>query len=359
MLERRKLITGLSASAAVIVACGPSIVFTREPQITPENFNRGPEDGDLIVDQGGEYLLRSNVAMRTPPRYWEFSKGDAFGRKKFANLSEFIKRDIFERFHKKEKIDVPPFLIDEFSGQERRGMPDGGEMIIYFPGAWTSRGFPLDGSIKFDADPFVKIRERLTKSNWQLYNSNFFTYEAYGLKEYKASDTLRPVPYNIRAAIAFMDSLKISFPFVQFHVVAHSLGGIFAIEAVKRHMDIVNSLTLIDVPFGGLDTPVKEIQEALSKIGISIGDNPATYLEEIKKDPNTQKDLDKFGSNFTGRKRKLNVIRGKNDKITENSQNIKGARLMVTKGGHGRGLDEPEVHELIAGTTEKNLAAAA
>lgn len=356
-LERRKLLLGLGA-AGITVACGPTIIFQSEPRRTPENLSSKPQLGDVIVDGEGEYLLRSNIAMRTPPGYWEKSKGDRFGRKRFSNLPNYVREDIFDRFPKREKIEVYDDVIDQFSGQLRKGMPNGGEMIVCFGGAWTSRGFPLDGVLTFDKDPFWKIRERLTRKNWQLYNYNFFTYEAYGLKEYRARDTLRPIADNVRAAISFMSSLERYFPFVQFHVVAHSLGGIFALEAVKRHMDIVNSLTLIDVPFGGLDTLVKEVQEALEKIGISIRDNPAIYLEEIYKDPNNQKDLDKFGGGLTGRGRKLNVVKSENDNITRNSNNIKGSRLTVIKGGgHGKGLEESLVHDVIEETAGPNLAA--
>lgn len=306
--------------------------------------------------------------MFTPCKYWHEnsdlplylrnSKAIEYGRKYFDSLPDYTLEDIIDRFPP-QSIDVGN-VFDDFSGQLRRGMPNGGEMNVYFGGMWTSRGFPLDGSINLDKDPFVEIRRKLMEQNWQLFNSSFFTYNAFGLKEYKRGDTLKPVPENIRAAIAFLERLKKRFPFVQFNIIAHSLGGIFALEAAKRHMDIVNNLILIDVPFGGLDTSADDVKKALSKMKISLEDNPVTYLDRAKKDKDRPRELDRFGEVFRGKGRKLTVIRSEGDPIAKDSKDIKGASLVVLRGGgHGSALENEEVNNVIPRTIGPNLAAAA
>ncbi len=359
-VERRRLLAGLGATA-LLTACGEPIIFQREPQRTPENLNRVPERGDVIFDpsRSAEYLLRSYTAMRTSENYWKNSKGAEYGRRKYKDLPDYVREDIFDRFQREERVEVLN-IVDPFSGQLKRKMPDGGEMTMYFGGALTSRGFPLDGAIKLDRDPFVEIRRKLMESNWQLFNSIFFTYSTALLSQYKREDTLKPVPENITAAIRFLNILADLFPFVQFNIVAHSLGGIFALEAAKRHMDIINNLILIDVPFGGLDTSAGEVKEVLGKMKISLEDNPVTYLDGIKKDKNRQRDLDGFGGEFTGKKRKLTIIRSEGDPITKDSKDIKGANLVVLKGGgHGAALDDKSVNDVISETIGPNLAAAA
>ncbi len=55
----------------------------------------------------------------------------------------------------------------------------------------------------------------------------------------------------------------------------------------------------------------------------------------------------------------LVVISSQDDPITEESRDIKGAKCVIVKGGHGAALSNEEVHNIIRETVGENLAIAA
>lgn len=306
--------------ALVLSACENQeepIIYQREQAKRKEN-NNPPEDGDIVVDGQASYLIRSNIAQLIPDLQRFLYNSKFKGR--VLHPTGNILVDTFDKYLKHENIDTP-YVIDQFSGQIRQAMPFGGEGIVYYPGLLTERGFPLD-TITFDNDGFVEIRKDLKeKSKFELSNSNFYTYSAVGLNSYTRADTLKPVMDNILNSIAYMSILERQQPYVQFTVIAHSFGGVLALEAVRRSMGSVNNLILIDVPFEGFDA-------------------------------------DKFGEEFTAKGKGLVVIRSDDDSITKNSRDIKGSRLVVLKGsGHGSALKNRAVRGIICDTVGMNLAA--
>lgn len=369
MPSRRETIIGAGVTV-LLNACGESIIFQKEQAKRKENISRVPEPGDVVFNKDAKpYLLRSNIGMRVLDlrKYLPNSKAKDYGREVFDSLSEYVREDIFDRFAPHEKIDVLN-IFDQFSGQLRRGKPFGGESLVLWDGMLTHRGFPLD-VVNLDNDPFVHVRRRLMPKplNWQLYDSNFFTHNAFGLSEYKRRDTLRPVPEIIRDAISFIDILRNWQPFEQFNFITHSLGGIPAVFAAMRNMDIMNNLILISCPIRGLDSS-NVLEGAVER----FGENLLSYLFKIRDDPNYQKDLDKFGRTFTSKGRKITIIVHEKDPIatTENAM-IEGATLVVIKGGifggflnplqgweaHGAGIGNKLALDVIAEKIGQNLAA--
>lgn len=357
---RREVLAGLGAT--ILTAC--SNISQTEQSVKKENDPKIIQPGDIVVSPTTPYLIRANVSQMVPDlqKYLDYTKYKKY-RGEVHHPDQDTLEDILDRYPPKKV--VVPDVFEEFSSQKRVGMPYGAEGLVLFGGILI----PL-AVANLDKDPFVDIRKRLEFLKWRLQNSNFFTYTAGGRKEYKREDTLRPVGENIRNAITYFDVLERQQPFVQFNVIAHSFGGILALETVRRHVGIINNLVLISSPVRGLDSSSSVATSAIEKI--FLGDNPTNYLFNIWKDPKYQSDLDKFGEAFTKKGRGLTVIVSENDPIAQKeSAMIKGARLVVLHKGifdfldrslsldpHGAPLYSKLVLDLIAEIIGVNLAAA-
>lgn len=210
-LERRRLLAGLGATV-ILSACGQSIIFESPQPERKENFNRAPEEGDVVYYHGIPLLLRSNVTMKIPnlPAYLRNSKAAQYGRKVFDNLPDYVIEDIIDRFAP-QSINVLKVIFNEFTGFERVGKPNGGEGLVFWPGALTYRGYPLGK----DNEPFIHIRQRLEKKplSWRLSDCDFFTYGAVPFVDYTRTATLRSTDKIIEDALGFVSILKNQEPF--------------------------------------------------------------------------------------------------------------------------------------------------
>lgn len=356
------------SAATILLTCTGE--FTSKDQKNPEKNNGRPQMGDVIVSGENSYLLRDSRFYPIPDleRYKTNTKFGKYGRKSWSlDTGSFPQLPVRE-------LQATSNVFDSFSGQFKRGRPLGGEINVYFPGFMTDKGIPYD-IIRPEEDTFVDIREKLKERNWQLFDSIFFTYGKRAINkfsEYQASDTSKSVGANIEHALEFMRYLKEIFPLAQFNLIAHSLGGIFALEVARKHGDAINNLILINSPVRGIDgNPVRRVQAQAAKLALKayLGDEEVSdYLFDIWGKEGYQKDLVEFGESFTQTGRGLTIVTAEDDPfVPTESTVIKGADIVSIKVGsvpiinslvaHGRPLKDEHVVKAIAEKIGENLSA--
>lgn len=363
--SRRDFLIRASATT-ILAACDGEFIFQREQDRQSESLPNIPRMGDVVIVGNQAFLLRDNKAYPIPDleRYKKLTKFDKYGRGSFS-----LERDIFAQYPPAQLPTVPE-VIDPFSGQFKKGKPFGGEINVYFPGFITDNGVPFD-VIKPAEDTFVEIRKKLMTQKWELFDSIFFTYGERGLGQYHAKETGRSPQENIREALAFFEQLKKDYPLAQFNFIAHSLGGIFALEAARKNPDAINNFILISSPVRGIDgNPVRRVQTQVAKQVLKpyVGDEKASdYLFDLWGNKKYQKELEQFGESFTKMGRGLTTVASEDDPIVpKESQIIKGAGLITLRVGdvpfseylvaHGRPLKSGLVVNAIAERIGENLA---
>ena len=216
--------------------------------------------------------------------------------------------------------------IDPFTGELKS--PDK-EALIFFGGFMTDEGIPYNEIVPMK-DTFTALRQKLKTYGWNATDSFFFTYGVKGLDRYKSTDTARSPRENIRHAFEFFETLEQMFPIVQFHLIAHSLGGIFALEVAKRHAAKIKSLTLINSPVRGIEPTIgTRLRTALlTQVARPwIGEEKVTgYLFDIWNNRTYQNELLEFARSFTGSGKTLLTVISKDDPVvSKESSMIPGA----------------------------------
>lgn len=367
-ISRRDLLAKSSA-LFLLASCNSSVLF-EENQDGAKEIPTKPRLGDVITIGNNSYLLRDNKALPILnfEKYRRLSKMDEYGRRVWT-LTGSVPSN-----YALGEVDSAPGVIDIYSGQFKRGKKEGGEINVYFPGFMTDKGVPYD-IIEPEQDTFVDIRTSLKENRWEPHDSLFFTYGAKAIKnfaQYESRDTANSPVENIEHALGFMEYLKESFPLAQFNLIAHSLRGIFALEATRKYEDAINNLILINSPVKGIDgniarrAQVTVLKQALKPL---LGDEKVTdYLFSLWRDSH-HRELEKFVQSFIKKGRKLSIVVAEDDPIVpKESSVIEGADIITLKVGnvsilrsleaHGKPLRDDKVIKVILQKIGPNLAAA-
>lgn len=371
-ISRREFIwpylPGFPLALGLLAQACDSEVLQRPPQ--PQLLNpQILQMGDVLTFDRYAFLLRSNKAYEILDleRYKRATKLEQYGRRIMPATIDELENYPLGQIPTSGGLGI----IDPFTGELKDANQFGGEMLIFWAGFMTDEGMPYNEIVPTE-DTFVEMRGEFKKYAFGLADSLFFTYGERGLDRYKAVHTGRSPKDNIANALEYFEIIKETFPLVQFNFIAHSLGGIFALEAARRHQDAINSLTLINSPIRGIrrtwDRALKT-QIARELLRPYIGDEQVTgYLFNRWDDKTFQKDLDAFTLFFTGMGRGLTVVVSEDDPIVpEESATVKGAKEIILSVGnlpllkyleaHGRPLQNRGVKSAIVGNIGRNLAA--
>ena len=342
------------------------------PSPTKEKENI-PREGDIAAMNNAYYLIRNGMKylLSNPQEYKRLTKFDKYSRR----ILPFSPGD-FDKYQS-GKVSEEKYIIDLFTGQLKENRPLGGEINIYFPGFLTDGAMPYDLLIP-RKDTFIAIRKNLEKNKWGEVESLFFTYGKSKFEEYGPKDTAIDPRENIKYALEFFKSLKESFPLVQFNLIGHSLGALFALEVARKYPDAVNNLILLSGPVRGFKydfvraQEIEFVRQALMKLGII--EEVIDYLVALWKDKNYQKGLDDFVKSFTASGKKIQVYTSNADSIVfEEEAYLPGVTTIIDAGGrkgglaaiprifeeHSRTHHDPVVQEKINNMIGENLAAAA
>ena len=272
--------------------------------------------GDVVIVDREHYLLRQNQShpILDLEKYKRFSKLTEYGRKILPASTDLFARYPIVQPNKLTDLG----LIDPFSGEFKDQKQFGGEMLVFFGGFMTDEGMPYS-EILPDEDTFVEIRKKLRKTNWHARDALFFTYGEKGLNKYQSKHTVRLPQDNITNALEFFEKIKSLFPLVQFNLIAHSLGGIFALEVARRHQDAINNLILVNSPIRGIEqTFARRVETRFARqiLKPMIGDEQVSdYLFSLWSNQLHQKTLDGFATSFIRSGRSLMVVIAEDDPI--------------------------------------------
>ena len=238
-------------------------------------------------------------------------------------------------------VQIPPLgKIDPFTGELKS--PDR-EALIFFGGFMTDEGIPYNEIVPIK-DTFTDLRQKLKTYGWNATDSFFFTYGVRGIDRYKATDTARSPREIIKHTVEFFETIEQMFPLVQFHLFAHSLGGIFALEVAKRYSGKVKSLSFINSPVKGIEPTIgMRLRTGLLTQAVRpwIGEEKVTgYLFDLWNNREYQEGLVEFARNFTESGRKLVTVISKDDPIVpKESSSIPGSdEILLSLGSVGFNL---------------------
>lgn len=370
-VSRRTFVRGAFLTAAAVCFLPGCEMSSASPgevlgaSISPDRLQMG----DVVLMDQTAYLLRHNQAypVLDLEKYRRFSKLAQYGRRVVSVPSSLAgEYPVVERR-------VPPLnigVINPFTGLLEDPKSFGGEINLFFPGFLTDEGMPYE-SIYPAKETFVAVRKTLEAQKWGTADTIFFTYGKVGLDHYQASDTARSPQENIDHARNFLAKLKEEFPFAQFNLIAHSLGGIFALEAARQHLDAVNNLIFINSPIRGIEkTPDRVVKTWLAKPFIGREEKVTDYLFALWSNREYQEGLKIFVKHLISSGRKLKVIISSNDPIVpKTSAIVEGADVLIVpappnSGGlladlqsHGRPLKDQKALEFIDQSLGENLAA--
>lgn len=316
--RRRFLLHYLPASLLAACETDEPIIYQRE-QAKRKERNGPPEEGDVAIDDRNvPYFIRSNSGFRVSDLdlFLHNTKLLEKGGRVLRPTGNLL-IDTFHKYIKHNRAESPD-VTDPYSGQLRRGMPFGGEGIVYCTGAATIGKAPLDAAT-MEKDGFVDIRKVLRERlKFQLSNSNFFPY-------LKKADVTK-IEENIFRSISYLGVLKSWKPYEMLTGIGHSLGAHLLLEGARRHADLFNNLILLDMP--------------------------DFYHDE------EWEDVEKFADEFTGRGKGLVIVRSQGDPVTKDARDLESARLVVLRGSeHGAALKSRAVHEIIVETVGPNRTA--
>lgn len=367
MLENkltRRTLLGLVGSEILLSACQ---IFNKEQGSFPDLREKSPIDGDIIALNNKHFLLVDNLAheIQDFEKYKKLTKFQKYGGRTFqvGSVPSAYKVKSFTRQNEKGVVDI-------YTGDWKDPKFFGGEINVFFPGFMTDGGV-LHDTINPSSETFYEIRKGLSKNNWELLDTFFFTYGDKGFDEYKSKNTALDPKENINKAFEFFNYLKKEFPLARFNLIGHSLGGLFAFEAARQSPNYINNLILIDSPVLGL----KDDKSNIDKVDVFkrairpiIGEEKVSdFLFERW---NYRKEIEDFIKLFLGSGKKLTDIYSDDDPIVPTESKIlQGARLVSISVGsavdspllgylqaHGRALTDSRIVTIIADIIGENEA---
>lgn len=391
--EKRRTLTLLrdltvSATAfTVFPNCG--LIEAQDGHETARKWERGegPEDGDVIFIDQKPYLLRAGKRYPIPDidRLVEYTKFAKYGGRVFREQRLSIGVDSIPL----GEVPQEPTIIDPFTGDIKINKRLGGEMNIYVGGFLTDVGDVYNTSDP-KKDIFLSIRKGLEQDGWQDFDNLFFNYGQRMSGRYETKDTARDPAENIKHALEFMQVLKEKFPLIKFNLIAHSLGGIFALACAMEHWDAINNLILINSPvrgFNGDDCQRRGawiLKQGL-RLRLGMDEKVTDYLFSLWNNKTYQKEIEEFAEFMSGIGKRLIVIYTDGDRVVSpESAIIENAELLRLEGPtledecpvsifpprvniptlreiarrHGAPLKNPTVRNHIKEAIGKNLAAA-
>lgn len=365
-LSRRKF---LISTAAAIILPGCESFQDREQSAFPDMREKTPLPGDVVFENNKHYLLRENsegkFAYEIPDfeKYKKLTKFDKYKRRTF-NVGAIPQGYKVQPFNKEKEGG----LVDIHTGGWKDAKIFGGEINVFFPGFMTDEG-DLHDAINPSNETFFDIRKELKKNHWDLLDNMFFTYGDKGFDEYSARKTVLNPLENIDKALKFFDYLKREFPLVQFNLIGHSLGGLFALEVAKQNPDCINNLILIDSPINGIkkdDSTSDKAKTLKNIIRPFIGEEYVTPYLFDRWNQNSKDENEQFARLFIGSGHGLATLGSTYDLVAPlESKLINGARQVILKGSfespflgylyyHGKALKDEKIIKPILGIIGKN-----
>lgn len=334
-----------------------------ESLVTPPKKERkdSPESGDIIFVDNKPYLLRNDKRYPIPDleKYRRYTKLDQYGRKVITSPGES-----YRNYPLVESVS-PSAILDWMIGLSgldpkaqgvakeklQKKLREGGEMLVFFPGFMTEKGEVYD-VMKPYVDTFTTLIKGLAPKKWGLEDCLFFNYgEKLWIDEYPTQNTARSPEENIRHALEFLKTLKEEFPFIQFNLIGHSLGGLFALAATMEHYDAINNLILINSPIKGIEGTwgrrlLTQSARPLLRVWGVEDEKVTSYLFNLWGDKAYQRRLEDFVSFFTSIGRKISVVVDENDSIVplKSASLEKAAEVRLRGTGRPQSLWDPTLY---------------
>ena len=311
------------------------------------------KQGDIIRVGNQGFSLRNGWTYLIPdlPKFLDNIKAEQYGIrvKDLRSISEVVKR-----FPLKQ-VDNYDYVVDTFSQSIKYPKKNGGEVNFYGSGFLTAdnKGIFVPSREIRPNNTFFSFEDKLKKEgNFGIHDSVYFSYGESHFSRYDAQDTFRDPEINIGHALKQFEQLMIDFPFAQFNLIGHSLGGLFCLAIAMKYPYAINNLILLSSPVRGIErTRGRSIVQRLKEELPFIGDEKVSeYLFRRWESPTFGQELDAFGESFTRSRKKLLVATAEDDPfIPKESVPIKGATQIILPAvrssasniqGHGRTLGE-------------------
>lgn len=333
-------------------ACQPKPEAELGPEFPPiKERKNSPEEGDIVVIDRKPYLLRNGVRYIIPPTYMRNTKFEEYGRRVFTSGGEEFRHHSLVDPSATSTILESLLSLHPNVGERKhiremltKKLRNGGEMLLFFPGFITDEGVPFDPILP-RVDTFTTFIKGLAPRGWQFWDALFFNYgEELWLDKYKIQNTTRDPKENIKHAKEFVGVLKAEVPLIQFNVIAHSLGCLFALAAAMEHPNIVNNLILINGPVRGLKkTPGRIAEVELLRTALKvkgIRDEKVTdYLFDLWNNKAYQKWVSDAVSFLRAIGKRVIVVIDESDGIVpQEAALIEEAELLRIRTGEKKGL---------------------
>lgn len=304
----------------------------------PKERSSLPQEGDIVFYNNDYFLLRNG-------KRYPIQKEALETYKRLTKFDKFKRRLIVGSFENVQRLPlgiVPdkPAIIDPFTGDIKVNKSQGGEMNIFFSGYTDATIAQYDGFIHVDRT-FSELRGKdgLEKGKWKDVDSLYFTYGVRN-KKYEVKDTIQDPREVIKQVDAFMKEMKEQFPLVQFNLIGHSLGGLYAIEAAKRHADAINTVVVVSAPVRGLEPTIDKkfvkvpAVRTLLQTALGVEERVIDYLFSLWEDKKYQHELDIFSQAFVASGKILISAASKDDQIVPaESSELLGAKKLEEKMG--------------------------
>lgn len=323
-------------------ASGLFLPSVQEKPASPE-IQPGLQIHDIVQAGNTFYLIGNNVKHTLT--------ADEFLKYKVSTKFDEYKRHIYTP----SQVDIGKYkegerwngetIVDSITGDEKRNVM--GEMTIFFPGMLTDGG-GIYGEALLPKRVFVDIRgDKGLGKEFPYGYQLFFNYGNYGFDTYHPIETLRDPEVNKKNAVLYFEKQLEQFPFVQFNLVGHSLGTIFALEIARRFPGAINNAFLIDGPIRGIAQD--QLSSSLAHFLSSGFDKPIGFKEEVTpylfsiwQDKDYQNGLDEFVKKFVGMGRKIVSVTSKEDQIVpykstllpDQTKEIKGKKINPVISSH-------------------------
>lgn len=277
-------------------------LFVREQPRVIEQEQKIP-DGSIMSSPSGQALLNNGKLYTLPLRYVHNSRFLEHG----GTIVSVNRLPMSE--YPPGVLEQEAVILDVFTGQPEHNKINGGEMNIFWGGFMTDVGGTYIVILPWK-DTFQSIRGKqgLGQQGWTELDYLFFTYgkEDLKLERYGVNDTVADPVKNMRHAIVYYKRIKEQFPLARFNFIAHSLGGIYALEVAMEMPELINNLIFIGCPLTGFPddwfTWVKA-KGAKSLIDAFIEPNEEVidYLLQAGGNSEYQKKANEFSRRFTQR----------------------------------------------------------
>lgn len=323
--------------------------------------------GDVIRVGNQGFSLRNGGTYLIPdlPKFLEYTKADQYGIKvkDFLSISGVVKKFPLRQAEKRD------FVVDFFAGNIKHPKNSGGEINFFSSGFMTDdQGSASPSTDIMPNKTFTLFRDKLKGNNFDFSDNVFFSYGQTLLHHFSAQDTFKDPGKNIDYALKQFEQLMIDFPFAQFNLVGHSLGGLFCLAIAMKYPYAINNLILLSSPVRGIErTRGRDVMQKLKELLPFIGDEQVSeYLFKRWESPTFGPELDAFGEFFTKSGKRLLIATAEDDPIVpKESVLIRGAVPIVLPvrntgvfniQGHGRTLEDLLVLNPSTQSIGKNLA---